>query len=77
MPLLKSSIQESDMGLYKRKEKRVEKNGQVSKILKTMGTKMPTIKKEKKRKINIAPALAKSFKFQQERYVLMSIVELG
>jgi hypothetical protein len=32
--------------IKERKRKRIEKNGQVSKISKTMGTQMPTRKKE-------------------------------
>jgi hypothetical protein len=47
----------------------------MSKILKTMGTKMLAIKKE--RKEEIAPTLAKCLKLQQERYVSKCIVELG
>ena len=75
--LLKSSIAEKRHGLCKSKKirRRVRKiDTKVSKILKTMSTKMPTIKKRGK---EIALVLLQMyFKFQQERYVARRIVEL-
>jgi hypothetical protein len=66
------------MGLCKIKSKKKKKNVEkmdtkMSGVLKTMGTKMPTMKKKKE----MAPALANIFNFQQERYVSRSKVELG
>ena len=57
----------------------MKKNGQVSEILKTMGTQMPTWKKKKKKMNKIAHVSLQSVfqSFNQERYVLRSIVELG
>jgi hypothetical protein len=66
------------MGYAKVKEKKEvgKMDTKVSEILKTMGTKIPTIKKRKKGEI--APVLSqKCFKCQQERYVSRSIIELG
>jgi hypothetical protein len=63
------------MGLCKRKKerKKLEKmDTKMSGVLKTMGTKMSTMKKR-----DIAPALANISSFQQKRYVLRSTVELG
>jgi hypothetical protein len=57
----------------KKRKKKVEKmDTKMSGVLKTMGTKMPAIKKERD-----SPCSCKYFKFQQERYVSRSIVELG
>jgi predicted nucleic-acid-binding Zn-ribbon protein len=67
------------MGYAKVKEKKEvgKMDTKVSKILKIMGTKIPTIKKREK-KGEIAPVLSqKCFKCQQERYVSRSIIELG
>ena len=44
----------------------------MSEVLKTMGTQMPAIEK-----MRDSPCSCKYFKFQQERYVSRSIVELG
>ena len=61
------------------KERLLEKNGQVSEILKTMGTQMPAMKKGKEEMNKIAHVfLQKCFSsFNEERYVSRSIVELG
>jgi hypothetical protein len=47
-------------------------NIKMSGVLKTMGTKMPAMKKERD-----SPYSCKYFKFQQERYFSRSTVELG
>jgi hypothetical protein len=58
----------------KRKKGLKKMDTKMSGVLKTMGTKMPTMKKREKRD---SPCSCKYFKFQQERYVSRSKVELG